>query len=142
MRATRKPCNPTIRKLYDLLREQKGKEQTVLFILDHSGGWCVRGGGGGLADGGPPSASSSSSSTMASQEVNLLMPGNQVSWWPRQGWEPWVQRGNNVEPTRELDTKLDVTPESNDTSISEVVNERIDIFRIFIAFIFNFSEYF
>lgn len=81
------------------------------------------GGGGGLADGGPPSASSSSSSTMLSQqEVNLLIPGNQVSWWPRQGWEAWVQRGNN-QPSRELDVKLDVTPESNGTSISEVANE-------------------
>lgn len=75
-------------------------------------------------DGGPPSVSSSSSSTMAGQEVNLLMPGNQVSWWPRQGWEAWLQKTNNVaEPApqaRELDAKLDVTPESNGTSTSEV----------------------
>lgn len=87
------------------------------------------GGGGGLADGGPPSASSSSSSTMLSQqEVNLLIPGgSQVSWWPRQGWEAWVQHGND-QPSRELDAKLDVTPESNGTSISEVANERNEIF--------------
>ncbi|CAD1472731.1 unnamed protein product [Heterotrigona itama] len=57
---------------------------------------------------------------MTNQEMNLLMPGNQVPWWPRQGWEPWVQpRGNNMELARGLDTKLDVTPESNGTSISE-----------------------
>lgn len=96
-----------------------------MVILDHPGrGWYVRGGGGGLANGGPPSATSSSSSstTMAGQEVNLLIPGNQVSWWPRQGWESWVQRAN-IEPTKELNAKLDVTPESNDTSTSEVANE-------------------
>ncbi|KAK1136914.1 hypothetical protein K0M31_001446 [Melipona bicolor] len=59
---------------------------------------------------------------MANQEMNLLMPGNQMPWWPRDGWEPWVQpRGNNVELVREFEdnTKLDVTPESNGTSISE-----------------------
>lgn len=63
---------------------------------------------------------------MAGQEPNLLMPRTtQVAWRLRPGWEPWVQRGNNVvEPARELDAKLDVTPESIGTSTSEVANER------------------
>lgn len=72
----------------------------------------MRGGG----DVGPQSASSSSS--MPGQELNLLMPGS-VSWWPKHGWEPWLQR-NVAEATREFNGKLDVTPESNDTSTSEV----------------------
>ncbi|CAK9796315.1 hypothetical protein ANTPLA_LOCUS737 [Anthophora plagiata] len=64
---------------------------------------------------------------MTGQEVNLLMPGNQMSWWPRHGLESWVQRGNNnvIEPTRELELKLDVTPESNGTSTSEDKNQLI-----------------
>ena len=95
----------------------------------------MRGGDGGLADGAPTSASSSSSSTMANQEMNLLMPGNQVPWWSRQGWEPWVQpRGNNAELARGFDTKLDVTPESNGTSISEVVNSKETNFFFFNRF--------
>ena len=109
----------------------------------------MRGGDGGLADGPPPSASSSSSSTMANQEMNLLMPGNQVPWWPRQGWEPWVQlRGSNVvELATELDTKIDVTPESNETSISEVAKKKKKKkkkrnSRIFLSASFFFSNRF
>lgn len=83
------------------------------------GSWTALGGGGGaLADGGPPSSSSSSFQT---QELSLLMPGN-VSWWPRHhDWDAWLQR-NVAETTREFDTKLDVTPETNDTSTSEVAS--------------------
>ncbi|XP_011630430.1 uncharacterized protein LOC105422653 [Pogonomyrmex barbatus] len=79
----------------------------------------VGGGGGGLADAGPPSAASSSSSSSSFQvpELNLLMPGS-VPWWPRHDWDAWLQR-NVTETTREFDTKLDVTPETNDTSTSE-----------------------
>lgn len=82
------------------------------------------GGGGGLVDAGPPPAASSSSSssfqTIASQELSLLMPGN-GPWWPRHDWDAWLQR-NVTETTREFDTKLDVTPETNDTSTSEVAS--------------------
>ncbi|KAG5334301.1 DOA kinase, partial [Acromyrmex charruanus] len=84
------------------------------------GDWTVLGGGGDtLADGGPPSATSSSSSSLQTQELSLLMPGN-VPWWPRHNWDAWLQR-NVTETTRELDMKLDVTPETNDTSTSELV---------------------
>ncbi|KAG5317613.1 DOA kinase, partial [Pseudoatta argentina] len=84
------------------------------------GDWTVFGGGGDtLADGGPPSATSSSSSSLQTQELSLLMPGN-VPWWPRHNWDAWLQR-NVTETTRELDMKLDVTPETNDTSTSELV---------------------
>ncbi|KYN17668.1 hypothetical protein ALC57_10037 [Trachymyrmex cornetzi] len=82
------------------------------------GDWTVLGGGGDtLADGGPPSATSSSSSSLQTQELSLLMPGN-IPWWPRHDWDAWLQR-NVTETTRELDMKLDVTPETNDTSTSE-----------------------
>ncbi|KAG5312233.1 DOA kinase, partial [Acromyrmex insinuator] len=84
------------------------------------GDWTVLGGGGDtLADGGPSSATSSSSSSLQTQELSLLMPGN-VPWWPRHNWDAWLQR-NVTETTRELDMKLDVTPETNDTSTSELV---------------------
>lgn len=82
------------------------------------GSWTALGGGGGaLADGGPSSAASSSS--FQTQELGLLMPGN-VPWWPRP-WDTWLQR-NDTETTREFDTKLDVTPETNDISTSEVAS--------------------
>lgn len=85
------------------------------------GDWTVLGGGGDtLADGGPSSATSSSSSSLQTQELSLLMPGN-VPWWPRHNWDAWLQR-NVTETTRELDMKLDVTPETNDTSTSEVAS--------------------
>ncbi|KAL6260184.1 hypothetical protein P5V15_007718 [Pogonomyrmex californicus] len=45
------------------------------------------------------------------------MPGS-VPWWPRHDWDAWLQR-NVTETTREFDTKLDVSPETNDTSTSE-----------------------
>ncbi|RLU22143.1 hypothetical protein DMN91_006523 [Ooceraea biroi] len=84
------------------------------------GNWTVFG-GGGLADGGPPSAASPSSlQTITGQESGLLVPGN-VSWWPCQDRDPWLQR-NVIETTREFDGKLDVTPETNDTSTSEVAS--------------------
>lgn len=90
-----------------------------------SGNWTALGGGGGLADGGPPSTTSSSSSsfrTIASQELNLLMPES-VPWWPRHGeWVAWLQRNGTTETTREFNAKLDVTPETNDTSTSEVAH--------------------
>lgn len=87
------------------------------------GSWTALGGGGGsaLADSGPPSAASSSSSSFQTQELSLLMPGN-VPWWPRHDWDAWLQR-NVTETTREFDTKLDVTPETNDTSTSEVASK-------------------
>lgn len=85
------------------------------------GNWTALGGGGGaVANGGPPSAASSSSSSFQTQEVSLLMPGN-VPWWPRHDWDAWLQR-DDTETTREFDTKLDVTPETNDTSTSEVAS--------------------
>lgn len=99
---------------------------TVIVTLDHFGNWCVRVDGDvGHTDGGLPSASSSSSSaTMAGQEMNLLIPGYQVSWWPKQD-DPLAQHRSNVlEWAREVDAKLDVTPESNGTSTSEVANQR------------------
>lgn len=49
------------------------------------------------------------------------MPGN-VPWWPRHDWDAWLQR-NVTETAREFDTKLDVTPETNDTSTSEVASK-------------------
>lgn len=86
------------------------------------GSWTAFGGSGDtLADDGPSSAASSSSSSFQTQELGLLMPGN-VPWWPRHDWDAWLQR-NVTETTREFDTKLDVTPETNDTSTSEVASK-------------------
>ncbi|KAG7190545.1 hypothetical protein KM043_006645 [Ampulex compressa] len=102
-------------------REEGGEARAwkAIVTLD-PGGWCSH--GGGLADGRPPAASSSSSTSsfqaMSAQEFSLLMPGT-VSWWPRHGWEPWLQH-NAHETGCEYETKLEVTPESNDTSTSEV----------------------
>lgn len=57
----------------------------------------------------------------------MLVPGNRVPWWPRHDWDAWLQRNPTVEATgREFDVKLDVTPETNDTSSSEVARVRRD----------------
>lgn len=92
-----------------------------------SGSWiALDGDGGGLADHGSLSSAASSSSfqTVTNQELSLLMPCGSVSWWGRRDWEhhhEWLQR-NVIETTREFDAKLDVTPETNDTSTSEVAS--------------------
>lgn len=67
-----------------------------------------------------PSPSSSTFRMMASQELCMLVPAS-VPWWPRHDWDAWLQRNaSTAEATaRELDAKLDVTPETNDTSSSE-----------------------
>ncbi|EFN65362.1 hypothetical protein EAG_04944 [Camponotus floridanus] len=62
---------------------------------------------------------STRSQTTTNQELSLLMPCGSVSWWPRHDWDAWLQR-NVIETTREFDVKLDVTPETNDSSASEV----------------------
>lgn len=57
---------------------------------------------------------------MASQELCMLVPAS-VPWWPRHDWDSWLQRNTITEAAgREFDVKLDVTPETNDTSSSEV----------------------
>lgn len=38
--------------------------------------------------------------------------------------EPWLQERNAPEPVREFAAKLDVTPESNGTSASEVASTK------------------
>lgn len=91
-----------------------------------SGSWItLDGDGGGLIDHGSLSSAASSSSssfqTTANKELSLLMPCGSVSWWPRHDWDAWLQR-NVIETTKEFDAKLDVTPETNDTSASEVAS--------------------
>lgn len=84
------------------------------------GGWpsAVVGDGGCGCDCPPSTASSSFRVTARQEQTSLPMPGS-VPWWPRHDWDGWLQR--DVTGTiKGFDAKLDVTPETNDTSTSEV----------------------